>query len=33
LFERTAKEHNSSLIKIGEYKYKDINDILYSIEF
>ncbi len=32
LFERTAIEHNSSLKKIGEYKYKDLNDILYSIE-
>ncbi|QHQ62920.1 GNAT family N-acetyltransferase [Anaerocolumna sedimenticola] len=32
-FERTAIEHNSSLNKIGEYKYKDLNDILYSIEF
>jgi L-2,4-diaminobutyric acid acetyltransferase len=33
LFERTANEHNSSLKKIGEYKYKDLNDIVYSIEF
>jgi len=31
-FERTAIEHNSSLIKIGEYKYKDLYDNVYSIE-
>ena len=33
LFERTAKEHGSSLKKIDEYRYKDLNEILYSIEF
>ncbi len=33
LFERTANEHCSSLKKIDEYKYKDLNDIVYSFEF
>jgi L-2,4-diaminobutyric acid acetyltransferase len=33
LFERIANEHNTSLKKIGEYKYNDLNDIVYSIEF
>jgi Sortase and related acyltransferases len=33
LFERTANEHGSSLKNIGEYKYKDANEIIYSIEF
>ncbi len=33
LFERTTIEHRSSLKKIGEYKYNDSNEIVYSIEF
>lgn len=33
LFQRIAIKHNSSLIKIGEYKYKDLEEILYSIDF
>lgn len=32
LFERVAVEHNSRLNRIGEYKYKDSVDIVYSIE-
>lgn len=31
-FERTAIEHNSNLIKIGEYRYNDLYDNVYSIE-
>ncbi len=32
LFKRIAKEHNTSLEKVGEYKYKDSIDDVYSIE-
>jgi L-2,4-diaminobutyric acid acetyltransferase len=32
LFERTANEHNGRLKSIGEYRYKDSNEIVYSIE-
>ncbi|QHQ62987.1 GNAT family N-acetyltransferase [Anaerocolumna sedimenticola] len=33
LFERTANEHKGRLKSIGEYRYKDSNEIVYSIEF
>lgn len=32
LFKRTANEHKSMLRNIGEYKYKNSNEIVYSIE-
>ncbi len=32
LFEHTANEHGSSLKKIDEYKYKELNEIVYSID-
>lgn len=33
LFERIASKNSGCLKNIGEYKYKDSNEIIYSIEF
>lgn len=32
LFERIAKEHNSTLKRTGEYHYKNVTENVYSIE-